>query len=90
MSSTEVSELLAALRAGRLAWMTWLTASGIDPGRCAPGLTPADYAEMAERKIPSRDVPGSFDEVTAAYDRGELTRDQYRTLAARGGCGDQC
>ena len=30
---------------------------------------------------PEPDVPGSFDEVIAAYDRGELTRAQYRTLA---------
>jgi hypothetical protein len=26
-------------------------------------------------------VPGSFDELAAAYDRGELTRKQYRALA---------
>jgi predicted RNA-binding protein associated with RNAse of E/G family len=26
-------------------------------------------------------VPGSFDELAAAYRRGELTRAQYRTLA---------
>jgi hypothetical protein len=26
-------------------------------------------------------VPGSFDELAAAYHRGELTRPQYRTLA---------
>jgi len=36
---------------------------------------------MAEQQDPEPDVPASFDEVTAAYDRGELTRDQYRTLA---------
>jgi len=26
-------------------------------------------------------VPGSFDELAAAYHRGELTKAQYRTLA---------
>jgi len=39
--------------------------------------------ELAERaqQDPEPDVPGSFDDVVAAYDRGELTRDQYRILA---------
>ncbi len=83
MSTTEVSELLAACRAreiglddvaDRFRRRSW-------PMRAA--LTRRDYAEMAAEhcRILSRDVPGSFDEVTAAYDRGELTRDQYRTLA---------
>jgi hypothetical protein len=30
---------------------------------------------------PRPDVPGSFDEVVAAYYRRELTREQYRVLA---------
>ena len=44
---------------------------------------PASYFEMAAAGLedPEPDVPGSFDEVVAAYDRGELTRAQYRTLA---------
>jgi hypothetical protein len=36
---------------------------------------------MAAQQDADADVPGSFDEVVAAYDRGELTREQYRTLA---------
>jgi hypothetical protein len=35
---------------------------------------------MAEQVDPAPEVPGSFDEVLAAYDRGEITREQYRTL----------
>ena len=30
---------------------------------------------------PEADVPGSLDEVTAAYDRREITSAQYRALA---------
>jgi len=36
---------------------------------------------MAAQQDVDADVPGSFDEVVAAYDRGELTREQFRTLA---------
>jgi hypothetical protein len=45
---------------------------------------PRDYLEMAARaqEDPEPDVPGSFDEVVAAYYRRELTRDQYKVLAA--------
>lgn len=81
MSSDEVAELLTELRSGRMsledvaahfrrrAWPTTMRP------------IPTTYAEMAEQQDPEPDLPGSFDEVTAAYDRGELTRQQYRTLA---------
>jgi len=44
---------------------------------------PASYLEMAAAALdgPEPDVPGSFDEVAAAYRRGELTRPQHRALA---------
>ncbi len=35
----------------------------------------------AAQEDPEPYVPGSFDELAAAYRRGELTRAQYRTLA---------
>jgi hypothetical protein len=83
MITTEVTELIAALRNGSLSLeevserfreRTW-------PRTSKPA--PASYLEMAADALedPQPDVPGSFDEVTAAYDRGELTRAQYRTLA---------
>jgi hypothetical protein len=83
MTSTEVTELIAAFRDGSLSLeevaqrfreRTW-------PRTRKP--EPASYAEMAAGAMedPEPDVPGSFDEVVAAYDRGELTRAQYRTLA---------
>jgi hypothetical protein len=83
MVITEVTELIADLRNGSLSLeevaerfreRTW-------PRTRKPA--PASYLEMAADALedPQPDVPGSFDEVTAAYDRGELTRTQYRALA---------
>jgi hypothetical protein len=83
MTSGDVHDLIAALRsgsitleevAGRFRQRSW-------PDQAAPD--PQTYLELAAEGLrdPEPDVPGSFDEVTAAYDRGELTREQYRTLA---------
>ncbi len=81
MTRNEVADLLAALRAGlvsadqvalRFRERSW-------PVTRRP--VPASYDEMAAQQDPPADVPGSFDEVTAAYDRGEITWEQYRTLA---------
>jgi hypothetical protein len=36
---------------------------------------------VAAQGDPEPDVPGSFDDAAGAYDRGELTRAQYRVLA---------
>jgi hypothetical protein len=83
MATTEVTEMIAALRNGSLTLdevaqrfreRTW-------PHTKKPA--PTSYQEMAAAALedPEPDVPGSFDDVTAAYDRGELTRAQYRTLA---------
>jgi hypothetical protein len=83
MSSTEVSNLLAALRVGdlsldevaeRFRHRSW--------ARSRPPRPESDKELAAEALLdPGANVPGSFDEVTAAYDRGEITREQYRTLA---------
>lgn len=83
MTSGDVQDLIAALRSGTMTLdevagsfrnRTW-------PDQAAPD--PQTYLELAAQGMrdPEPDVPGSFDEVTAAYDRGELTREQYRTLA---------
>lgn len=82
MSADEIPELLAALRTGELSIesvaelfrrRTWVRTKS----------TPQSYAELSAATLedPGANVPGSFDEVTAAYDRGELSREQYRTLA---------
>ena len=83
MITTEVTELIAALRDGSLSLdevaqrfreRSW-------PRTRKP--EPASYLDMAAAALedPEPYVPGSFDELAAAYHRGELTRAQYRTLA---------
>jgi hypothetical protein len=83
MITTEVTELIASLRDGSLSLeevaqrfreRSW-------PRTRRP--EPTSYLELAAAAMedPEPDVPGSFDDVVAAYDRGELTRAQYRTLA---------
>jgi hypothetical protein len=44
---------------------------------------PATYLEMAAAELldPDPYLPGSFDDVVAAYDAGTITRDQFRVLA---------
>ena len=80
--SSEIPELIAALRDGRMTLdqvaerfrrRSW-------PRAAPPPETYLDLATAAQQD-PPLDVPGSFDEVTAAYDRGEITRAAYRRLA---------
>jgi predicted RNA-binding protein associated with RNAse of E/G family len=82
VSDKDVSELLMALRSGgmtldevaeRFRHRSW-------PDERLPA--PRTYQELASAALqdPEPEVPGSFDDVVAAYDRGEITRDQYRTL----------
>lgn len=44
---------------------------------------PSSYVEMAARaqEDPRPAVPNSYDDVTAAYARGELTREEYDVLS---------
>jgi hypothetical protein len=83
MSSNEVRDLLGAFRAGALSLeevarrfrdRTWPDEAAVEP------QTYLELAAAAQRD-PEADLSGSFDDVTAAYDRGEITRAQYRTLA---------
>lgn len=83
MSTSDVSDLLAALAAGdltldeveeRFKSRSWARS------KAPRGDGDAEIAAAALLD-PGANVPGSFDEVTAAYDRGEITREQYRTLA---------
>jgi hypothetical protein len=81
MSSTEVTDLLAALRDGSISLDEVAARFRERSWPITRRPAPATYAELAGQQDPGADVPGSFDDVTAAYDRGEITRDQYRTLA---------
>jgi hypothetical protein len=78
----EVTELIGALRDGSL---TLEEVARRFRNRDWPPTKqplPESYLEMAarEEQDPEPGVPGSFDDVVAAYARGELTRDQYRIL----------
>jgi hypothetical protein len=81
--TSEVTDLITALRDGstsleevasRFRERTWPRTKG---------PSPASYLEMAAaaQEDPEPYVPGSFDQVAAAYRRGEITRAQYRVLA---------
>jgi hypothetical protein len=81
MSTSEVTEWIAALRAGRLSLDE---VAGRFRERNWPATrrpAPATPAEMARQQDVEPDVPGSYDEVTAAYDRGDLTSEEYRVLS---------
>jgi len=83
MRTTEVTELIAALQGGALSLEEVAQRFRERSWPHARKPEPASYLDMAAAALedPRPDVPGSFDEVVAAYDRGELTRAQYRTLA---------
>ncbi len=82
--TSEVTELIKALREGTLSLdevaQRFRERQWPRPQAPATRQLPGDGRQQP-RKIPSPYVPGSFDDVAAAYDRGELTREQYRTLA---------
>jgi hypothetical protein len=81
VAADDVSDLITALRTGvlsledvalRFRTRTWART------RRPAALEPRQEAEQLDPPLP---VPGSIDDVTAAYDRGELTWEQYRVLA---------
>jgi hypothetical protein len=81
--TSEVTNLLAALRDGTMSLdevaqrfrdRSW-------PRRAT--AAPSTYLELAARaqEDPDADVPGSFDEVTAALYRGDISEGDYEVLA---------
>lgn len=52
------------------------------PGRNEPRPTTYREAAAAELQDPDPYLPGSYDDVVAAYDLGRLTDEQYAVLAA--------
>lgn len=81
MSVTEVARLIAALRAGQLSIDQVAGRFSKRDWPASRRQPPSTYGEMAAQQDVDVDVPGSFDEVTAAYDRGELTSEEYRVLS---------
>jgi hypothetical protein len=81
MSSSEVTDLISALRTGQV---TLAEAADCFRRRSWPRTrrpTPGTTLEVAEQLDPEPDVPGSYDELTGAYDTGELTAEQYDALS---------
>jgi hypothetical protein len=81
--ASDVTELISALRAGS---MTLDEVAQRFRERHWPDVaTPEPRTELdhAARSIqdPGPYVPGSFDDVLAAYDRHDLTHDEYQVLA---------
>jgi hypothetical protein len=81
MNATEVTELIAALRAGRMSLSEVAERFRQRDWAATRRQAPATYRVMADQQDPESDVPGSYDDVTAAYDRGELTSAEYRALS---------
>jgi len=81
MSASEVARLLADLRAGRVSVDDVAERFRRRDWAASRRQLGAAYEEMAAQQDADVDVPGSLDEVTAAYDRGELTSDEYRVLS---------
>jgi hypothetical protein len=83
MSTSEVSDLIAAVRAGSMSLEEVAERFRRISWKRTRHAVPKSYLEQATiaQSDPEPDVPGSIDEVTAAYDRGELTQQQYRVLA---------
>jgi hypothetical protein len=79
---TEINDLLKALHDGSI---TLEELAQVFRQRTWPHTSPppaSTYEEMAKRAVgdPRPDVPNSFDDVIAAYGRGELTEDEYEVL----------
>jgi hypothetical protein len=70
VATKDVADLLSALRAG-----------GMSLEEVAEQFRHPAWPSSRHPDDPTLPVPGSLDDVTFAYDRGELTREQYRTLA---------
>jgi hypothetical protein len=81
--SSEVAELIAALRTGSISLEEVAQRFRERSWPRARGPEPKTYLELAAaaQEDPEPLVPGSFDEVAAAYHRGDLSRPDYRVLA---------
>ena len=81
MSSNEVIDLISALRSGQV---TLAEVADRFRRRSWPRTrrpTPRTGLEMADQQDPEADVPGSYDDLTGAYDNGQLTAEQYDALS---------
>jgi hypothetical protein len=82
--SSEVSDLIAALRDGSLSLDQVADRFRQRSWPRRRHQEPADYLEMSKATLQDPDVyqPGSFDEVIAAHQDGLITDEQYAKLSA--------
>jgi hypothetical protein len=81
--SNEVADLLSALRDGTISIDDVTRRFRERPWPRRETNWPTTYQELAARaqEDPEPYVPGSFDDVAAAFHRGDLTSEQYQILA---------
>jgi hypothetical protein len=80
MAASEVTDLITALRAGTLSLDEVAERFRHRSWPLTRRPIPTTPAEMADSLDPEPDVPGSYDDLTAAFDRKEISWAQYRTL----------
>jgi hypothetical protein len=80
--TNEVSELLDALRRGDITLDEVARRFRTRKWPRRRHTQPTDYLELAAAELEDPDpyIPGSYDDVAAAYHRGHLTDDQYAAL----------
>jgi hypothetical protein len=83
MSTSEVTDLILALRTGAMSLDEVAARFRVRSWPRTRSPSARSYRELAAaaQVDPGASVPGSIDDLTAAYDLGEITREQYRTLA---------
>jgi hypothetical protein len=80
---SEVTDLIGRYKAGELTLEQLAQRFRVRRWPRTTQPPPASYLEMAARaqEDPRPDIPGSYDDVTAAYARRELTREEYDVLS---------
>ena len=80
---SEVTDLISSYKAGELTLDELAQRFRARQWPVTKRPSPSSYLEMAARaqEDPAPDVPNSFDDVKRAYSRGDLTREEYDTLA---------
>jgi hypothetical protein len=83
MSNSDVTDLIIALRTGAMSLDEVAARFRVRSWSRTRSPRAGSYRELAAaaQVDPGANVPGSIDDLTAAYDRGEITRAQYRALA---------
>jgi hypothetical protein len=81
--SSEVADMITALKHGTMT-LDQVARRFRDRSWPEPAVSePKTYLELAIRALedPEPHMVGSFDDVTAAYDRGEISSAQYQVLS---------